>query len=937
MKAHLRFLVLALLTNSLCVWGQQSGMLPSVDFSIGDFRNPGLVYAPFTRWWWPGGDVEPEEIRREMDLLAENHFGGVEIQSFALVYPTPRDRMRQIMSFDTERYYENLSVVMEEAIRLGMTVDLTHGSGWPASGSHISEAEENRSLQYGMAGIPDAGGQVAIPRPERQDSEYATLVGLLDAMVEEHRNGPRTIRDVSVIRASQPSDSVVEVSAGHAVDGYSRVLIALWSVPSQERNMLVAKPGAGNVLDHLDSAIVQKSYEHYFGESTGLDRYYGYPFRSIFNDSYEFKVDRHFTSDFIEVFRAGRGYDPLPWLPANIWFGYNNMYDNEHDTPEFRFGDEDWRLRYDYDLTVSDLIRTHLLRGSAHWAESRGLLHKTQPYGLPMDYMGAAGDASIPEVENMIFEGGSEGGLKMITSGAMLYGRPLVSAESGVHINRALLATPQKLRLTVDKLLSSGVNQIIWHGTPYRYSVNGRPWVPFYNSMIGTNFSSDLYEENHFWEETDMVNRYAQRAQYLMRFGQAEADVLVYYPFMEYPVDVANPEEILMFGYLPETEPVLDSREEGDSMQSRWMRSIWPVLNDLERRGITWAWVNDESLQQMSSDSRGHLHIRGKVYKGLVLYDLPYIPLETARRLLRQKRANKLIIGVLPTKQPSFKDYAKNDSKVKSMMRRLSTGRHVCRDAASWMVDRPVRIASGGEALRQSRRRLSDDGLIQMFWNTQQTDKEIHLETDARYVYLLDAEDGSVLMASRDVNGELIIVLPGLSSRFLYLSDNPLPDVNTPSGIVPDTAGTIVQAIPIEKWDLTAGKVSLHDIGLSDWRMLEPLRDSAEDGLYRAVFTLDRPLQDKRFRLDLGDVWYTAEVTVNGHPAGKRIWKPFSFDVTNLLCEGGNKVEIRVKVSDYNANVRRGRDGDEYFSSISESGRMACGMAGPVTLLCLDN
>ena len=115
--------------------------------------------------------------------------------------------------------------------------------------------------------------------------------------------------------------------------------------------------------------------------------------------------------------------------------------------------------------------------------------------------------------------------------------------------------------------------------------------------MIGTDFSSDLYEENVFWEEVADVNAYAQRAQYLMRCGKADADVLVYYPFLEYPVDVANPEEILYFGYLPETEPYLVGHEVSEKMHSKWVQSIWPVLNSIEKKGLTWAWVNDESLQ----------------------------------------------------------------------------------------------------------------------------------------------------------------------------------------------------------------------------------------------------------------------------------------------------------------------------------------------------
>ena len=66
------------------------------------FKNPPLSYAPFVRWWWPGNDVETNELQREMNLFARHHIGGVEIQSCALVVPPPMERMAKIMSFDTD-------------------------------------------------------------------------------------------------------------------------------------------------------------------------------------------------------------------------------------------------------------------------------------------------------------------------------------------------------------------------------------------------------------------------------------------------------------------------------------------------------------------------------------------------------------------------------------------------------------------------------------------------------------------------------------------------------------------------------------------------------------------------------------------------------------------------------------------------------------------
>jgi hypothetical protein len=43
------------------------------------FRNPGLSYHPYVRWWWNGDKVEAKELIRELRLLKSAGIGGVEI------------------------------------------------------------------------------------------------------------------------------------------------------------------------------------------------------------------------------------------------------------------------------------------------------------------------------------------------------------------------------------------------------------------------------------------------------------------------------------------------------------------------------------------------------------------------------------------------------------------------------------------------------------------------------------------------------------------------------------------------------------------------------------------------------------------------------------------------------------------------------------------
>jgi hypothetical protein len=46
--------------------------------------------------------------------------------------------------------------------------------------------------------------------------------------------------------------------------------------------------------------------------------------------------------------------------------------------------------------------------------------------------------------------------------------------------------------------------------------------------------------------------------------------------------------------------------------------------------------------------------------------------------------------------------------------------------------------------------------------------------------------------------------------------------------------------------------------------------------------------------LDLGTVYYAADVYVNGELAGRRAWSPYWFDITDRVAPGSNRVEVRV-------------------------------------------
>jgi hypothetical protein len=96
---------------------------------------------------------------------------------------------------------------------------------------------------------------------------------------------------------------------------------------------------------------------------------------------------------------------------------------------------------------------------------------------------------------------------------------------------------------------------------------------------------------------------------------------------------------------------------------------------------------------------------------------------------------------------------------------------------------------------------------------------------------------------------------------------------------------------------------------------------------YRTTLALDPAgAETSRALLDLGAVRGTAEVHVNGEPAGVRVCAPYAFDVTEQLRTGENQVEVLVL----------GTLGP-YLDAVSPThfvfdGQLTSGLLGPVTV-----
>ena len=440
------------------------------------------------------------------------------------------------------------------------------------------------------------------------------------------------------------------------------------------------------------------------------------------------------------------------------------------------------------------------------------------------------------------------------------------------------------------------------------------------------------------------VNLYAQRAQYLLRSGKPKADVLIYYPFLNFSSETYNPKELLVKGYIPGVEPTTDIKAEANSYSNtictEWLNQIYPLIDELNRQGITWDWINDESLQAMTIEADKQLNVRGNLYQGLVLFNLPYIQLKSAQHLqsLTSQGAKVLNIGNPANIQPSFKDYVQQDKLTASAMQAIAampsaTSVVNVEEATLWFsrLAIPLRSNDGKDIVKQIRREMNNGDLAQFYYNEseQWTSLQVQIDKNNPYAYWMDAAAGTITPTQLK-KGIVSYTLPPLSTIFLYVSKQPLNISNTSTPVFDPQKAKIV--LENDTWDIEVAGIVYKNMRAQDWREVEALKYQDAEGHYDMTIKLSKLNKKSRYFLDLGQVYYTASLSINGHEVGERLWKPYLFDVTPYLHSGENHISVIVTPSRYNSLVKRGIDEEEHYKSLKKSTLVSEGITGKVTL-----
>ena len=972
-----------------------------------NFFNPPERYRPWLRWWWPGNMVNDKDLELELNTFYQNGFGGVEVQPISAGIIPDSFSAPSIYSVDSEGYLSHLNRVMTVANRLNMFVDLAAGSGYPGGGPHVGINDNLQSLAYGESHVL-GGKTVKLPLPEPITPLSYYLYGFMEDRIDREEENLLDFRkDQAKLLAVFAAKTFEEKRSGDIFDlqdyirldpdsiflitdfvnqneiiwqaplGYWKI-IAMYAVPSGMSPAFAAYSRQGYVVDHFDDQKIRANYNYHFGKRSGLKKWYNQPFRSIFNDAFTFSIENHFADRIFTWFKEKRSYDPTPFLPVLLYPGKDNFLLNSMESkrkPLYIISENDSRIRYDYSQTISDLFIEQFMDSSRHWAEQRGLLHRAQPYGFTVDIIRAAGHASIPEGEQR-YGGGSELFLKLITSGAKLYNRHLVSAEAFSHDHLSYMMTPQRMKIAVDKLLGSGFNHLVFHGAPYQWQnpkYGEMGWAPFSSSFFPYNSLSTLISPlNPFWRHQIQINHYVSRSQYLLRQGEPQTDVLVYYPFLGFPHEFYKEKdhnELYFNGYLKpgEGQGRIDKTEKlfsgwietKDNPRRKWLRQTWELLQVLEKQGINWNWVNDESLQEATIQS-GEIHIRGNRFQTLILPKVETIEVATARNLaVMTRQGGRIIIyGDPPSRQPGFYNYEENEVLIGRYMKEVAIphAMQTPKDLEDYFIGNPVRQQLGFDGfydfLKYIRRQLADGSEIIFFRNVMEKDRffSLRINTPFEHFYWFDPWEGKIHALAANAQNQIKGFLHGYGSGFLYCSkETAIPDsLISPVARVhqPLSSHRKIDTRSLDRWDLVVVgndvpdmEVSYSDTTLFDWSTNPLLKYSSSEGFYRCTFELADTLPDKRYILDLGDIAGTADVKVNAEPSGSCLVRPYRLDITHQLLPGFNTIEIWITPTLRNRMKGKAINGEEAYNHFDDpSIHLApVGLLGPVVVWEVDD
>ncbi|MFC5623428.1 glycosyl hydrolase [Algoriphagus winogradskyi] len=829
---------------------------------------------PWTRWWWMGNAVDEKNLSKLLETYNEAGLGGVEI---APIYGAKGYEDRYI-DFLSEDWLSMLDFTVTKAHSLGMGVDMTQGTGWPYGGPQVSV--ENAATRMVIQDYEKVDGQplsTPITFQKKRENQYdAELVAVM--AYDKNLNS----KDItSYVNASGQLDWN-EAGAWH--------IKAIFLDKTGQMVKRAAPGGVGFTLDHFSKPAVD-SYNSYF-EKAFAGKNYG--FRSFYNDSFEV-YGADYTGNLFEEFQKLRGYDLKEFLP---------YLESEKNTELVR------RVKSDYRETINDLLLNNFTKNWTDWAHEQSKLTKNQAHGSPGNLLDLYAAVDIPECETFGSSYFPIPGLrrdsadirnvdpdpimlKFASSAAHLTGKNLVSSETFTWLGEHFKSSFSQMKPEVEQAFLAGVNHIFYHGVTYSPEDVSYPGWLFYASL-------NLTQQNSLWPHFKGFNDYIARSQAILQAGQADNELLVYWPVYDVWAEPKGKMEMITVHAVDE-----------------WLHptEFYKQSKSLMEAGYSLDFISDEMIAN-SSVKDGHIQTSPtNSAKVLLIPETEFMPLETLKDILKLAESGaKVIFQSKPKSIPGYHSDQKSkqaefdalwasiafqDGKVNFGKGQVILNRDSRAALESLKINREKLVDSGLDFIR---RKVADGTYYFLVNHSANTiSQSISLNAKAGTVMIMDpltGKTGTLPTTYNSENTTVSIYLKSGESIFLKTFED---KVNLAIPAWPDYSQSSKSTDISNNWKLTFTQGQPKLPAAQTMETIEPWTSTsdaeADDFSGQASYTSEfefKKVEGKQYLLTIDKVYESAKIWINGEYAGN-IWSiPYQLDVSEQLKNGKNSIKIEV-------------------------------------------
>ena len=679
--------------------------------------------------------------------------------------------------------------------------------------------------------------------------------------------------DVTSYKMTQP-DEILDISGYMDDQG-----LLTWDVPEGEwiimrtgmtptgvTNSPASPEGTGLEVDKMSKEHVASHFDAYLGMI--LERIPADDRKTLkvaVQDSYE-TGGQNFTDDFLKEFQKRYGYDPVPFLPVfkGHIIGSPDLSDRFlWDVRRFVAD----KISYDY---VGGLRKISHEHGMTTWLENYG------HWGFPGEFLQYGGQSD--EVGGEFWNEGNLGSIenRAASSCAHIYGKPKVSAESFTCGEGSYSRYPAILKQRGDWSFTEGVNNTLLHVYIHQPYENRPPGV-------NTSFGNEFNRLNTWYSHLGLFVSYIKRANYMLQQGQNIADVAY---------------------FIGEDAPKMTG------------------IRDPEiPKGYSYDYINAEVIERDLTVKDGKLVLpHGTSYRVLVLPKLETMRPSVLKKIEQLVADGAVILGPPPSRSPSMENYPVADQEVNALAKKMwgdlsvkqrSYGKGTIYTDVELkeVLDRSGVIPDcqfgENDPVLYVHRTAGDN---EIYFITNQSDRTItvspQFRVQGKVPELWDVVTGSIRPLPAFIQGKESTTVPlqleAYESGFIVFRKTGKPaatgvEDNYPK---PEIITKIDQPwqVLFESDQYKRGPAQPVTFStLTDWSKHEDesIRYYSGTAIYKTTFDVKKKPEGKLF-VDLGQVTAMAKIKINGKYVGGVWTAPYRIEVSDVIRDGINELEVEV-------------------------------------------